>query len=66
MGWELSRAVFFSRWHGGRSLVVFQGNMVEFFFCFSRNYFFGGVGWGGLRKRVGGYFVFFFHHMVTL
>jgi len=43
-----------------RSLVVFQGKKVGFFlfFCFSRNSFFGDVGWvvGGR----GGYYYYYF------
>ncbi len=51
---------------GGRSLVVSQGNKVEFFLFF-KEFFFGGVGWGGWRKGVGIFFFspFFFHNMVT-
>jgi hypothetical protein len=48
---------------GGRSLVISQGRKVGFL-NFPRNYFFGGVGWGGWGKGLGIYiyiyiFVFF-------
>jgi hypothetical protein len=52
---------------GGRSLVVFQGRKVGLF-NFPRNLFFGGVGWGVWRKKVGIYiylFIYFFCDMVT-
>ncbi len=51
---------------GGRSLVVSQGNKVEFFLFF-KEFFFGGVGWGGWRKGVGifGFVFLSFGDMVT-
>jgi len=48
---------------GKRSLVVFQGRNVGFL-KFSRNYSFGGVGWGVWRKWMGMFFYFFFCDMV--
>ncbi len=44
---------------GGRSLVVFQGRKVGLF-NFPRNLFFGGLGWGVWRKKVGIFFFVFF------
>jgi hypothetical protein len=51
---------------GGRSLVDSQDRKVGFF-NFSKNYFFGGVGFGGRRNGVGGFFLslFVFCDMVT-
>jgi hypothetical protein len=37
---------------GGRNLIDSQGRKVGFT-KFPRNYFFGGVGWGGWKKGVG-------------
>jgi hypothetical protein len=45
---------------GMRSLVVFQSKKVGFFFNFSKNYSFGGVGSGVWRKHVGFFFFFSF------
>ncbi len=51
-GWELSQGVFFwVAWEGEVWLFLEVTRLS--FFCFSRNYFFGGVGRGGWRKEVG-------------
>jgi hypothetical protein len=43
-----------------RSLVVFQGLEKVDFFNFSRNYSFGGVGWGVCKKQMDIFFPSFF------
>ncbi len=50
----------------GKSLVIFQNKRWDFF-NFPRNYFFGGVGWGGWKNGVGIYnfCLFFFCDTVT-
>jgi hypothetical protein len=46
----LGVVIFLGRW-GLSQGVIFQSRKVGVLFCFPRNYFFGGVGWGGLRKK---------------
>jgi hypothetical protein len=46
----LGEVIFWGGWGLSQGLV-FQARKVGVFFCFPRNYFFGGVGWGGWKKR---------------
>ncbi len=59
--------VCFFGWHKREKFGFFQNKKVGFLFNFSRNYFFGGVGWGGWKKGVHIYnfCLFFFCDMVT-
>jgi hypothetical protein len=59
----LGEVIFLGGW-GQSQGVVFQARKVGDFFVFPRNYFFGGVGWGGWKKRWVYSFLIFFSFII--